>query len=85
VAPFDSSFEVVMMTLKGFVQQVRRDRCFAFIRAADGKDYFCHCNAFVDYDGADSDTWRALKFGDAVQFTPTMGERGPRAEDVEFA
>jgi CspA family cold shock protein len=48
---------------------------FGFIHGDDGKDYFVHVT------GLKPDT--AIDEGDRVSFTPVMGPKGDKAENVE--
>jgi cold shock protein len=48
---------------------------FGFI-TADGSDYFVHFS-MIQGDG-----YRSLEEGQAVEFTPAQGEKGPVAQDV---
>ena len=62
-------------TLQGTVKVLNLEKGFGFIAATDGRDYFFHRSAIADFGD--------LRKGDAVQFTPGNGEKGPRAEAVE--
>lgn len=61
--------------LSGYVKRKFDDRMYAFIRAADGRDYFCHV---ADMD--DAATFGELAEGDLVEFLvrklPERGQAG---------
>jgi len=62
--------------LTGTVTRLLADKGFGFIEAPDGSEYFFHRSAAPAF---------ALLHADAlVSFDPTMGPKGPRAEDVRL-
>lgn len=61
---------------KGVVRKLREG--YGFIAGNDGKDYFLHWTQMMK----DTKNFRELQIGDRVEFTPLMGEKGPRAIDV---
>ena len=60
----------------GKVKRLVTDRGFGFIQGDDGKDYFFHHSAVV------TKNFDQMKPDDEVEFEPTKGEKGPRAEQV---
>jgi cold shock CspA family protein len=62
-------------TLTGTVRTLKREKCYGFIHALDGHEYFFHRSDADDFDD--------LEPGDLVRFLPTQGPKGPRAEQVE--
>jgi CspA family cold shock protein len=53
---------------------------FGFISGDDGKEYFVHGPTGIK--GYDKGT--VIKEGDRVSFKTVMGEKGPKAEEVEI-
>lgn len=51
---------------------------FVFIKGEDGIDYFCHYTALKE-SGVKLET---LADGQEVEFEPSEGTKGPRAENV---
>lgn len=62
--------------MKGVVIRLVKEKLFGFIRGDDGHEYFFHASAVVN--GRFSD----VQHGQKVDFEPTEGEKGLRAEDV---
>lgn len=61
----------------GTVKDFSDVKGFGFVVGDDGVDYFVH------YTDIASSGYRSLDPGARVRFAPTLGERGPRATDVE--
>lgn len=61
----------------GTVKFFNMKKGFGFISGDDGKDYFVHSTGLKP--GA------SISDGDKVNFTPTTGDKGPKAIDVEKA
>jgi cold shock protein len=64
--------------MKGQVVRMLSDKGFGFIRGEDNREYFFHRSAFANWHV------EGITEGDRVQFTPTKGEKGLRAEQVEL-
>jgi len=62
--------------MKGKIRVLKGDKAFGFIQGEDSKDYFFHRSALRNAQFDD------LEVGQAVEFKPTNGDKGPRAEDV---
>ena len=62
--------------MKGKIRVLKGDKAFGFIQGEDAKDYFFHRSALRNAQFDD------LEVGQAVEFKPTNGDKGPRAEDV---
>jgi CspA family cold shock protein len=60
---------------EGTVKFFNFKKNFGFIQGDDGKDYFVHVSGLKP--GV------SLNEGDRVSFTPTKGEKGDKAEEVE--
>jgi CspA family cold shock protein len=55
-----------------------QSRGFGFIRASDGTEHFLHRSGLE----RTTKPWEDLREGDAVEFTPIDGPKGPRAIEV---
>lgn len=64
--------------MTGTVKTVYADKGFGFIAAEDGKQYFFHKSAIQN--GSIDDMGQGMP----VTFVPSMGDKGPRAENVEL-
>lgn len=53
---------------------------FGFIAGNDGTDYFMHWTTIQS--SSERKTFKDLKVGDRVSFTPHVAPKGPRAIDV---
>lgn len=62
-------------TRTGTVKSLHTDKGFGFLLDDAGVEYFFHRSACPDFD--------ALSRGMAVRFTTAIGQKGPRAENVE--
>lgn len=62
--------------LTGGVVRIFPLKGFAFLNSGE-TDYFLHASELLDTEIA------ALKIGDEIQFTPTDGEKGPRAHQAQ--
>lgn len=62
--------------MNGKVSRIIADKGFGFIKGEDGKDYFAHRTAFKNINFAE------VNEGDKVEFEPSEGAKGPRAEDI---
>ncbi|MBN1502411.1 cold shock domain-containing protein [Candidatus Woesearchaeota archaeon] len=62
--------------MKGTVKFYNRIKRFGFITGEDGTDYFVHESAIKE--GV------SLEEGTRVTFTPTEGDRGKKAEKVDY-
>jgi CspA family cold shock protein len=60
---------------EGTVKFFNNMKNFGFIQGDDGKDYFVHVSGLKP--GV------MIAEGERVSFTPTKGEKGDKAEDVE--
>jgi len=60
--------------MTGKIKTLVNGKDFGFILGDDGKEYFFHKSSAVDFD--------LLMPGVIVEFTPTKGKKGPRAENV---
>ena len=60
---------------EGIVKFFNRTQNYGFINGDDGKTYFVHASGLKEGTRIDE--------GDKVSFTPTEGDKGPKAEDVE--
>lgn len=62
--------------MKGKVKKLLSEKRCGFIHGTDKKDYFFHASALqtVKYE--------EVEVGMAVEFEPSEGEKGLRAEDV---
>ncbi len=54
------------------------ERGFGFIRTPEGKDLFFHSSAL---EGV---VFEELRVGQRVEFTPTEGPKGPRADAIRL-
>lgn len=59
----------------GTVKSMHLDKGFGFLIDEAGIEYFFHRSACGDFD--------TLTRGTAVRFTTAIGQKGPRAENVE--
>lgn len=64
--------------MTGTIARLKKDSGFGFIKAG-GTDYFFHRSEVQGVRFED------LKEGQAVDFEPGRGEKGPRATDVQLA
>lgn len=62
--------------MQGVIKKMEKDRGFGFITSDDGKDFFFHLSA------CRSPRFDDLNLRDRVNFKPTQGPRGPRAEEI---
>ncbi len=60
----------------GTVKWFNNDKGYGFIERESGKDLFVHFRSIV------GEGHRSLVDGQKVEFTETMGEKGPQAENV---
>ncbi len=60
----------------GTVKWFNNDKGYGFIERASGKDLFVHFRSIV------GEGHRSLSEGQSVEFTETMGAKGPQAENV---
>lgn len=61
--------------ITGTVKTLKGDKGFGFILGTEGVEYFFHHTDAPDFE--------ALTVGTAVRFKPRVGNKGPRAEQVE--
>lgn len=68
--------------MRGKVSRIYSDKGFGFIKGDDEQDYFVHYTAVSrpDWDEFIKCNNRGEEI--LVEFTPTKGVKGPRAEDV---
>jgi cold shock protein len=64
--------------VRGTIKKLVLDRGFGFIKPTSGADVFFHHSGV-----ADGQRFEDLKEGQTVEFTSTMGPKGPRAEGVQ--
>lgn len=62
--------------MNGTVKWFNADKGFGFITGEDGKDVFAH------FSQINSDGFRTLEEGQAVNFTVAQGPKGPQAENI---
>jgi CspA family cold shock protein len=62
----------------GTIKNVVANRGFGFIRSDDDKDYFFHMSALPNGG------FNACEVGSKVEFNPTQGKKGLRAENVQL-
>ena len=62
-------------TRTGTIKSLHLDKGFGFLMDEAGIEYFFHRSTCAD--------WDALSCGMAVRFTTAIGQKGPRAENVE--
>lgn len=62
--------------MTGRVERILIEKGYFFIQGENGVDYFCHRTALQD------GSIHHLNEGDQMEFTPTEGDKGPRAEDA---
>jgi len=67
-----------VISLKGTIKRIIRERGFGFISAEDGREIFFHRSAL---EGTDFDT---LEEGNSVEFNAERGPKGPRAVNVKM-
>ena len=63
-------------TVEGTVKWFNDEKGFGFIEQEGGKDVFVHFSAIQ------SDGFKTLAEGQAVEFTVGQGNKGPQAENV---
>jgi len=61
--------------MKGTVKFFNAMKGYGFIAGEDDKEYFVHQSALEEGTSLDE--------GDSVEFEPTEGDRGPKAENVK--
>ena len=71
--------EVTDRPFSGTVKWFNNAKGFGFIGRTDGPDVFVH------YSAIETDGYKTLKEGDAVQFNIVEGTKGPQAESVILA
>jgi CspA family cold shock protein len=64
--------------MTGQIKLLTREKGFGFIRGTDNNDYFFHRSGLI---GIEFDT---LQEGDEVEFQPSKGPKGLRAENVQY-
>jgi CspA family cold shock protein len=64
--------------MTGQIKLLTREKGFGFIQGSDHNDYFFHRSGLV---GIEFDT---LQEGDQVEFQPSKGPKGLRAENVQY-
>jgi cold shock protein len=65
-----------MLLMQGKVKWFNAEKGYGFIESADGKDVFVHFSAIQ------SDGFKSLDEGQAVEFDIVEGARGPQAANV---
>lgn len=65
-----------MLFMQGKVKWFNAEKGYGFIESADGKDVFVHFSAIQ------SDGFKSLDEGQAVEFDIVEGARGPQAANV---
>ena len=65
-----------MSRIKGKVKWFNNAKGFGFIGRDDGPDVFVH------YSAIQSDGYKSLQEGNAVEFEITDGQKGPQASNV---
>ena len=63
-------------TVKGTVKWFNEAKGFGFIEQESGPDVFAHFSAIQ------SEGFKTLTEGQAVEFTLTQGQKGPQAENI---
>jgi CspA family cold shock protein len=64
--------------MTGQIKLLTNEKGFGFIRGKDNNDYFFHRSSLI---GIQFDT---LQEGDEVEFEPSKGPKGLRAEAVQY-
>ena len=64
--------------MRGKVKWFNPRKGYGFIDTGDGNDIFVH------YASISGEGYKSLSEGDAVTFDVVEGEKGPRAENVNF-
>jgi CspA family cold shock protein len=62
--------------MQGTIKRIVADKGYAFIRDAEGREYFCHRSAVVGRQ------FEVLQEGDTVTFEEVPSAKGLRAENV---
>ncbi len=68
--------------MRGTVRTMKAEKGFGFIKGDDGKDYFMHHTACGKLLFAELSEKAQRGEEAVVEFTPSKGDKGPRAEDV---
>ncbi|TVP95069.1 MAG: cold shock domain-containing protein [Acholeplasmatales bacterium] len=63
--------------MTGTVKWFNSEKGYGFITTDEGQDIFVH------YSAINSEGFKTLNEGDAVEFEVTEGDRGPQASNVE--
>ncbi len=61
---------------KGTVKWFNNNKGYGFIEREEGEDVFVH------YSAINTDGYKSLNEGDAVEFEVTQGDKGPQASNV---
>lgn len=66
-----------MSHFKGTVAWFNNAKGYGFLTHNEGKDVFCH------YTAIESEGYKSLKEGDAIEFDVIQGDKGPQAANVK--